>query len=169
MIYKAKKQPRGIFDEAGKMGSLSNYKDPLKKISSVIDFEIFRKGLKLLTEIKIRDEKKGGRPAYDVVLMFKVRIIQHLYNLSDDMTEFQIFGRLSFARFLGLGLNDDLPDAKTIWVFKERLKKDGSKRLFKLLTKELTKRKLILNKGKIVDATIVEVPRQRNTREENKS
>ncbi len=112
-----------MFDEAEKMEALSNYNDPLKKISSVIDFEIFRKELELLTEIKIRDEKKGGRPAYDVVLMFKVLIIQHLYNLSDDMTEFQIFDRLSFTRFLGLGLNDDVPDAKTIWLFKERLGK----------------------------------------------
>ena len=91
-----------------------------------------------------------------------------MYNLSDDMTEFQIFDRLSFTRFLGLGLNDDVPDSKTIWVFKERLRKDGIKRLFKLLKEKLTEQKLILNKGKIVDATIVEVPRQRNTREENK-
>ena len=59
MIYKAKKQQRGIFDEAEKMEALSNYKDLLKKISSVIDFEIFRKELELLTDIKIRDEKKG--------------------------------------------------------------------------------------------------------------
>lgn len=167
MIYKTKKQ-KGIFDEAEKMEALSNYKDPLKKISSVIDFEIFRKELEILTEIKIRDEKKGGRPAYDVVVMMKVLIIQHLYNLSDDATEFQIFDRLSFTRFLGLGLNDDIPDAKTIWVFKERLKHDGVKRLFKLLTRKLTEQKLILNKGKIVDATIVDVPRQRNTHEENK-
>lgn len=167
MIYKKRNHQKGMFDEAEKLESLNNYRDPLSKINSVIDFEIFRKELEVLTEYKIREPKKGGRPAYDVVLMLKVLIIQHLYNLSDDETEFQIFDRLSFTRFLGLGFNDDIPDAKTIWLFKDRLGADGVKRLFKMLNKVLAKEHLILNKGKIVDATIVEVPHQRNTREEN--
>ena len=167
MIYKTPKHQRGFFDEAEKVEALESYKDPLQRITAVIDFEMFRNDLELLTEIKIRDEKKGGRPAYDVILMFKALLIQHLYNLSDDETEFQIFDRLSFTRFLGLGLNDDVPDAKTIWVFKEHIGADGIKRLFKLLNKALTGEGLIVNKGRIVDATIVEVPRQRNTREEN--
>lgn len=168
MIYKQKNTQKGIFDEAEKMESLNNYRDPLSKINSVIDFELFRKELEILTQYKIRDPKKGGRPAYDVVLMMRVLIIQHLYNLSDDETEFQIFDRLSFIRFLGLGINDDIPDAKTIWSFKDRLGADGVKRLFKQLNKALEKQRLILNKGRIVDATIVEVPRQRNSREENR-
>ena len=167
MIYKTPKHQKGIFDEAEKIDALNGYHDSLTKITSVIDFELFRDELEFLTAIKIRDEKKGGRPAYDVVLMLKVLIIQHLYNLSDDETEFQIFDRLSFTRFLGLGLNDDVPDAKTIWVFKERLGNDGVKRLFKRLNKALTEEGLIVRKGKMVDATIVEVPRQRNTRSEN--
>lgn len=168
MIYKKSKHQKGIFDEAEKLEALAGYRNPLEKIASVIDFELFRDELEFLTAIKIRDEKKGGRPAYDVVLMLKVMIIQHLYNLSDDETEFQIFDRLSFTRFLGLSLNDDVPDAKTIWVFKDRLGSDGVKHLFKLLNKTLTGEGLIVKKGKMVDATIVEVPRQRNTREENK-
>jgi transposase, IS5 family len=167
MIYKKKNTQKGIFDEAEKLESLAKYRDPLAKIKSVIDFELFRKELEMLTQYKIRDPKKGGRPAYDVVLMMKVLIIQHLYNLSDDETEFQIFDRMSFTRFLGLGLNDDVPDGKTIWLFKDRLGPDGVGRLFKLLNKVLSEKKLILNKGKIVDATIVEAPRQRNNREEN--
>lgn len=167
MIYKQHKHHKGIFDEAEKLEALDNYRDPLAKINAVIDIEIFRKELEMLTQIQIRDPKKGGRPAYDVVLMMKVLIIQHLYNLSDDQTEYQIFDRLSFTRFLGLGLNEDVPDAKTIWSFKDRLGADGVKRLFNLLSRALTDEKLILNKGRIVDATIVEVPRQRNSREEN--
>ena len=167
MIYKQPKQQGGIFDEAEKLEALEGYKDPLQKLTGVIDFEIFRNKLEVLTEIKIRDEQKGGRPAYDVVLMFKALIIQHLYNLSDDETEIQIFDRLSFTRFLRLGLNDSVPDAKTIWVFRDQIGADGVKRLFKLLSKSLAAAGLIVNKGKIVDATIVEVPRQRNTRREN--
>jgi transposase, IS5 family len=168
MIYKKKNTQKGIFDEAEKMESLDSYRDPLSKISSVIDFELFREELEALAGFKIRDPKKGGRPAYDVVLMMKVLVIQHLYNLSDDETEFQVFDRLSFTRFLGLGFNDDVPDAKTIWLFKNRLGADGAKRLFELLNKALEKQRLILNKGIMVDATIVEVPRQRNSREENR-
>lgn len=167
MIYKQPKLQRGFFDEAEKLEALKSYKDPLQKLSEVIDFEIFRDELEVLTEIKIRDEKKGGRPAYDVVLMFKALVIQHLYNLSDDETEFQIFDRLSFVRFLGLGFNDKVPDAKTIWLFRDQIGADGIKRLFKSLNKSLDIAGLIVNKGKIVDATIVEVPRQRNTRQEN--
>jgi len=167
MIYKTPKSQKGLFDQSEKLNELEKYRDPLQRISNVIDFELFRKELEFLTEVIIRDEQKGGRPAYDVVLMFKVLIIQHLYNLSDAETEFQIFDRVSFTRFLGLGLNDDVPDEKTIWLFKNRLKEDGIKRLFNLLNNELTNAGFILHKGKIVDATIVEVPRQRNTREEN--
>ena len=72
------------------------------------------------------DGSKGGRPAYDPVVMFKILIIQAQNNLSDDRTEFLISDRLSFMRFLGLDLNDRVPDSKTIWAFRERLAKVGA-------------------------------------------
>lgn len=59
------------------------------------------------------------------MLMFKILILQSLYNLSDDATEIQILDRLSFMRFLGLGIGDRIPDAKTIWLFREQLKEAG--------------------------------------------
>jgi IS5 family transposase len=58
---------------------------------------------------------QGGRPPYDAVLMFKILILQSLYTLSDDQTEYQIKDRLSFMRFLGLTLSHRVPDAKTIF------------------------------------------------------
>ena len=66
---------------------------------------------------------KGGRPAHDAVLMFKVLVLQALFNLSDEQTEYQILDRLSFMKFLGLELCDDVPDARTIWLFRETLRK----------------------------------------------
>ena len=100
--------------------------------------------------------------------MFKILILQRYYNLSDDNTEYAILDRLSFMRFLGLTISDTVPDAKTIWNFKNELAKSKLvDKMFSLLDKALAKRGVILNKGKMVDASIVEVPIQRNSRDEN--
>ena len=72
------------------------------------------------------DRTKGGRPPYDAVLMFKVLVLQTLYTLSDDQTEYQLKDRLSFMRFIGLALHDAVPDAKTIWLFREQLARAGA-------------------------------------------
>ena len=102
-------------------------------------------------------------------MMFKILVLQHLYNIADERTEFAIKDRLSFMRFLGLTLKDNVPDEKTIWLFRETLTQRGAiRRLFKKFNKHLNKMGLIARKGSIVDASFVEVPRQRNTRDENK-
>jgi len=83
--------------------------------------------------------------------------------------EFAVLDRLSFMRFLGLTLSDKVPDAKTIWLFRENLtEKNLTEKLFELFLEELKKKGLLLNEGKMVDASFVEVPIQRNSREENK-
>jgi hypothetical protein len=64
------------------------------------------------------DGSKGGRPPFDPVLISKILVIQTLNNLSDERTEYLINDRLSFVRFLGLGLSDRVPDAKTVWLFR---------------------------------------------------
>ena len=53
--------------------------------------------------------------------MFKTLVLSALYNLSDDQIEYQIRDRLSFIRFLGLGLGDRVPDAKTVWLYRDAL------------------------------------------------
>ena len=62
--------------------------------------------------------------------MFKVLILQTMHSLSDERTEYLIKDRLSFMRFLGLGLADAVPDANTIWTFREALKQSGCDRGF---------------------------------------
>jgi len=101
-------------------------------------------------------------------MMFKIIILQRYYNLSDEQTEFQIKDRLSFQQFLGLQIGDRVPDQKTIWLFKEQLKEKGlSKQLFEMFTTSLLSNGIIAKEGSIVDASFVNVPRNRNTRGEN--
>ena len=59
--------------------------------------------------------------------MFKILMIQTLNNVSDERTEYLINDRLSFMHFLGLGLSDRVPDAKTVWLFRERLTQAGER------------------------------------------
>ena len=112
---------------------------------------------------------KGGRPPCDYVMMLKIMILQRYYNLSDAQVEYQINDRMSFMRFLQLSIADDIPDSKTVWIFRERLTDLGLvEELFSLFLNQLESLHLVVNEGKIIDASFVEVPRQRNSREENK-
>jgi IS5 family transposase len=109
----------------------------------------------------------AGRKSFEPVMMFKVLILQALYNLSDDAMEYQIRDRLSFQRFLGLDFNDTVPDAKTIWLFREQLVRANLvKVLFDRFDARLRQMGLSARKGQIVDATIVRVPVQKFTKEE---
>ena len=106
----------GLFDWQTRFEQLDNGGDPLVKLNEVVHWELFRTDLE-----KVRDKDRksnAGRKPFDVILMFKILILQSLYNLSDDQLEFQIRDRLSFMRFLGLSLGDTVPDAKTIWLFR---------------------------------------------------
>ncbi|MCQ0988816.1 IS5 family transposase [Jiella marina] len=155
----------GFWDIDERYGRLSEAGDPLEKLNAIVPWEVFRKPLS--KALKRSDGAKGGRPPYDPVFMFKVLVLQALYNLSDDQAEFQIQDRLSFMRFLGLGLADKVPDAKTILLFREHLAEAGAiKNLFARFDKHLAKAGYLAMGGQIVDATIVAAPKQRNTEEE---
>lgn len=156
----------GFFDESNRLNRLSSMGDPLEAISRVVDFEMFRP---VLSGIFVRQDRgQGGRPAFDSVLMFKILLLQQWYGMADDKAEYQINDRLSFQRFLGLGLGAKVPDAKTIWLFREKLAQSGAeKELFSLFSEQLERKGIITRSGSIVDASFVEAPRQRNSRDEN--
>jgi IS5 family transposase len=158
---------KGLFDEDERLKKLSELGDTLEKLNEHIEWEDFRKKL---TEIfKKEAQGPGGRPHYDYVMMFKILILQKIYNISDDQTEFQINDRLSFQRFIGLQLCNTVPDSKTIWHFKEVLKASNQlENIFHIFTEKLERKGIITYTGSIVDATFIEVPRQRNTKDENK-
>jgi len=155
-----------FFDEADRRAKLTKLKDPLESLKQHIDFEIFRPQLEAVFK---KDRKSAaGRRAYDVVLMFKILMLQRLYNLSDEQAEFQINDRQSFQRFLGLHLGSTVPDFSTVWLFREALTvAEVIKPLFDTYGAILEKQGVVTKAGTIVDASFVEVPRQRNTREEN--
>jgi len=97
---------------------------PAEKLNAIIPWPVFEKPL--AKALKRSYGSKGGRPAFPAVLMFKILVLQALYNLSDDQAEFVIRDRLSFMRFLGLSLAEKGPDAKTIWLFRESLVRAGA-------------------------------------------
>jgi IS5 family transposase len=161
----------GFFDLQERYQSLSACGDPLEVLAAKIPWERFRPTLKRALEKQRRKEPRkseAGRKPYDAVLMFKIMVLQSLYNLSDHQAEFQIKDRLSFMRFLNLSLPQSVPDEKTIWLFREMLTKAGAmEKLFERFNRYLEQEGYSAKKGQIVDASIVEVPRQRNTRDEN--
>jgi len=140
----------------------------LEAISKVVDFEFFRP---ILEEKLLNTNKKNnaGAKPFDVVLMFKIMLIQRYYNLGDQQVEYQIIDRMSFKKFLGLESGDKVPDQKTIWAFREKLTQMGIvEDLFIQFRIYLGGKGMIFNEGKIIDASFTEVPIQRNNREENK-
>ena len=151
-----------FFDESERYIKLDKLSDPLAELSVRVDFEIFRDKLEAVFEKPRRSN--AGRKPLDVVFMFKILILQRLYNLSDEQVEFQINDRLSFCRFLGLPLGGSSPDFTTVWRFREALvKAEAVKPLFDLFVGKLAEQGLITREGSIVDASFVEVPRQRNS------
>lgn len=155
----------GFFDLSDRYEALSAAGDPLERLAAVVDFEVFRGPL--VAALRRGPRNKGGRPPFDPVLMFKILVLQALYSLSDEATEFQIKDRLSFQRFLGLGLDGRVPDATTVWLFRERLvKAKAIDKLFARFDAALKDRGYLAMGGQILDATIVPAPKQRNTEEE---
>lgn len=158
----------GLFDEEKRLEKISALGDSLEKLNRVIEWEKFRPILN--KALKKEHKGVGGRPPYDYLLMFKILVLQRIYNLSDEQTEYQINDRISFMRFLGLNFEDKVPDAKTIWLFRETLvNAEIIEKLFRKFGEQLEELHLITRTGTIVDATFVEAPRGHNNKEENKA
>ena len=114
-------------------------------------------------------KQTGGAPRYDDTLMFKILVVQRYHNVSDEQMEFLITDRTSYRRFLGLASDASVPDSRTIQRYRGELaaKKGLIESLFEDFLAQLAAMGLVAQEGVIVDATFIEAPRQRNTREEN--
>ena len=131
--------------------------DDLERIKALVDFEMFRASLE--AAVPRSGRAKGGRPPFDSVFMFKVLILQAMHGLSDERCEYLIKDRLSFMRFLGLTLADTVPEATTIWMFREALKKAGAvDGLFRRFDEALRASGFLAMGGQIVDAPLVAAP-----------
>ena len=156
----------GLFDKAMRLEELHEMGDPLARLDEVIDWTLFAGVFERIP--KAEPKGLGGRPAFAPAMMFKALVIANLYQLSDQQLEFQTTDRLSFKRFLGLTNADKSPDEKTFWAFRETLTShDLFDPLFVIFHAALEAKGMFARKGQMVDATFVEVPRQRNSREEN--
>jgi IS5 family transposase len=99
--------------------------------------------------------EKGGRPNCDVILMFKILILQQWHDLSDLEVERQMADRISFMSFLGFP--NPFPDSRTIWLFRERMAKTGKDEVvWAELQKQLDAMGLKVKRGTIQDATFIE-------------
>jgi len=159
----------GFFDIANRYADLDAKNDPLVKIDAVVPWEHFRVRLEAAWRKPPEERKsKAGCKPWDAVVMFKAIVLCAVYNLSDDQVEYQIRDRLSFMRFLGLGLEGKVPDAKTVWLYRDQLARAGViEALFEDFDGYLEKQGYLAMGGQIIDASIVAVPIQRNSRDEN--
>jgi IS5 family transposase len=162
-------QDKNLFEEEITVDALSALGNPLEVLALIIDFELFRSTLE---DVLLNKDRKSnaGRPQIDVVQMFKILVLQRYYGLGDHQIEYQIVDRTSFRQFLGIQTVSDIPDEKTVWACREKLVRTGAfDRLFGDFRRFLDEKGLRLDEGKIIDATFVPAPRQRNSHEVNKT
>jgi IS5 family transposase len=161
----------GFFDAERRLAALSEKGDPLEAIAALVPWESFRADIEavVLTPEEAKKSKAGRKPL-DALVLFRMLVLQALYNLSDEQIEYQVRDRLSFTRFLGLGCEDGIPDGTTLWLFREKLAQAGLiDKLFDQFDRHLNAKGYIARGGQMVDASIVPAPKQRNTREENEA
>lgn len=156
----------GFWDDQQRVAKLQEKKPVLKRLADSIPWESFRP---LLDKGYAQERKSSaGRKRIDPLILFKMLVLQQLFNLSDQELEFQVNDRRSFENFVGLGVMNSIPDATTVAFFRDRLLKAGViEELFEMFESYLRSQGLQARGGQIIDATLVPVPKQRNTREEN--
>lgn len=156
----------GFWNLEERYAKLAAKKDLLIHLNQIVPWQEFRPILQRVHEKPRKSE--AGRKPHDVMVMFKLLILQKLYNLSDEELEYQVNDRLSFMRFLALGIDDCVPDATTVWLFRERLQQlQLIDALFEQFEGYLKGHGYAAQGGQIVDATLIPVAKQRNSKSEN--
>jgi len=154
------------FSDIAVTSRLAKVNSFLKELDSIIDFEKLRP---ILNKNGVAKSNVAGAPSYDNVLMFKVLLLQKYYNLSDQATEDALYVNLLYIRFVGLSLEDSVPDESTICRFRNSLLKNRLyDKLFDSVNKQLESKNLIAKTGKsvLVDASLI---KSDNTQIKNKT
>ena len=158
----------GFFDADKRLEALSARGDPLEAIDDLVPWESFRVEIEavVLTPDELKKSSAGRKP-FDAILMFRMLVLQALNNLSDE--QWNISARPAVVLALsGLAIEDGIPDATTLWLFREKLAKAGLiEKLFDRFDQHLAAKGYMARGGQIIDASIVPVPTQRNSRDEN--
>jgi IS5 family transposase len=157
-----------FFGDHAALESLTQQGDRLVELSKHIDWAPLVTVAESIWRAGADKKAPCGPKPWCAEVMVRVLVLKRLYNLSDEQMAYQLRDRLSFLRFVRLGLGDAVPDSRTIWLYADQLAKaDGARKLFEAFNQQLAERGLLVKEGMMVDATFVEVPRQRNTREDN--
>lgn len=142
--------------------------DPLQLLDKAIDFAALAESVD--KKLVIGDQGRGGRPPFATELMIRLLVLQQLYNLSDDALEYQVLDRVSFQRFTGLEHSSRIPDAKTVWKWRERLgQQDLIGDISEAVGLQLAQAGFVARGGQIIDASIITAPIQHNRDEENRT
>ena len=152
----------GFWSITDRLAEISARSDPLETLAATVEFEMFRP---VLEKALGRPPRwKGGRPSFDPVLKFRMLVLQSVHGLSLEQSEYLVRDRLSWMRFCQLGPEDRVPDANTLWDFREALIAAGAlDESFERLDRAITAAGYLPRGGQIVDASLVAAPRQRNT------
>lgn len=154
-----------LFADQEREAKLNKLGDALRVMEQHVDFTALAAEIDRAAPRPSRE--RGGRPPFPTELMVRVLLIQQLYNLSDEQMEFQLLDRLSFQRFVGLRASSQIPDRTTIWTFKERLiQANAIESIFEATDKQLSKHGYIARGGQMIDASIVQAPKQSLSKEE---
>ena len=158
-------EKRNLFEEDRQLEALAEF-NTLDRIKEVVDWDRFKP---TLAEVFGPPRRRGpGRPSWDQMLMFRAILLGIMYSLSDRQLQYMLLDRTSFKKFVGLKSKDQVPDEKTLWKYRDKLARAGaSEALFDVFKAQLHERGYQLQSGTLVDSTMVPVPRQRNSREEN--
>lgn len=129
------------------------------QIDNIIDWNPIRGIIEIAYT---KGNKATGRPSYDSLVLFKIELLRTWYGLSDGEVEEQVNDRLSFSRFVGLGLEDVAPDSTTVCRFRNILvEADLYDMVLNEINRQLEQQGVIVKRGAIVDASITDSPRGR--------
>ena len=152
----------GFFDLERRYASLSGLGDPLERLNATVDWEIFRPDLERIDQ-KVRKSAAGCKadvPGVDVQTPDPAAVVRAVGRAAG----IPVRDRLSFMRFLKMGLAEKIPDARTVWAFREALKTHQlAEVLFERLNQALAGMGIQMKSGQIIDASFVSAPVQRNT------
>lgn len=165
-----KERNADLFVQERRQEKLVQFTGVLMKLDQLVDWSGLAAAVNQATGREAA-QPKGGRPAYSTQALLKIVVLQQLYgNLSDEQMEYALLDRVSWQHFVGLAHARDLPDARTLWSFKEQLAQGGgAMALFESVGQQLAQAGLQARGGQIIDATLIRVPKAQLSRQDKQS
>lgn len=127
-----------------------------RQIDAIIEWKVIEKEIE---KVYHKGSDAVGRKAYPGIVLFKMLLIGIWYNLSDERTEEMVCENLSASKFCGLEVEDEVPDHSVLSRFRKELtEKRAFERILNIVNQQLKEKKVLVQGGVKVDATITETP-----------